>query len=87
MLRIALDDPHEKTAALEILRGLIDRVSVTPTDDGFEIELVGEIAKMVSLGTNDKAAPNGTALSGYAGSIKVVAGTRNHRQFEIEVRV
>jgi hypothetical protein len=53
------------------------RVIVRPAESGFEIELVGEIAQMVALGaghTNTKAAPDGTAVLAYAGSVKVVAG-------------
>jgi hypothetical protein len=48
-LQDALVDPATKTEALEILRGLIDRVSVTAGENGFTIELVGEIANMVRL--------------------------------------
>ena len=39
-----------KTEALEILRSLIDRVSVSAGEIGFTIELVGEIANMVRAG-------------------------------------
>ena len=41
----ALADPASRTEALEILRGLVDSVTLTPIENGFEIELVGEIAK------------------------------------------
>jgi site-specific DNA recombinase len=48
-LQDALVDPVTKTEALETLRGLIDRVSVSAGGNGFTIELVGEIANMVRL--------------------------------------
>jgi len=50
-LHTALADPQEQDQALEILRGLIDKVVVSPSknDRSFEIELVGEIANMVAL--------------------------------------
>jgi DNA invertase Pin-like site-specific DNA recombinase len=74
-LHEALADPHTGAEALEILRSLIERVVVHPSDTGFEIELVGEIAHMVALGstTNTKRA----AISKDAAcSVKVVAGAR-----------
>ncbi len=76
-LHEALADPHSGAEALEILRSLIERVVVHPSDSGFEIEVVGEIAHMVALGstTNTKKAaiPKDAACS-----VKVVAGARNH---------
>jgi len=33
--------------ALQILRGLIERVSIGRTKNGLEIEIIGEISKMV----------------------------------------
>ena len=67
------------TAALEAVRDLIEQVVVKPLEDGkgLEIELVGEIAAMVSLG---HGAMPGSASDRvlFARSMKVVAGTRNH---------
>jgi hypothetical protein len=39
-------------------RGLIEHVSIGPAENGLEIEIVGEIAKMVELrlGANEKQA-------------------------------
>jgi hypothetical protein len=45
-LRDALADPTTQTEALEILRGLIERVTVKTVENAFEIELIGEIANM-----------------------------------------
>jgi site-specific DNA recombinase len=78
-LQDALADPSTKTEALEILRGLIDRVSVRAGENGFTIELVGEIANMVQLSTGAESLGNAP----YRSSVKVVAGARNHRQFPI----
>jgi site-specific DNA recombinase len=62
-LQTALADLQARTEALEILRGLIDRVVLHPADKGFEIELVGEIAAMVDLGAQTKTAgPRGSAV-------------------------
>lgn len=69
------------------MRGLIEPVIVHPQDEGFEIELVGEIAPMVevALGADagaGKAASNDKAASGRPlldecsrRSVKVFAGT------------
>ncbi len=44
-----LNDPDARTEAAEILRGLIDRVSVKPDGDGYVIEVVGDIVKRITL--------------------------------------
>ena len=77
-LHTALADPKMQSEALEILRGLIERVVVNPVERGFEIELVGEIAAMVDLGAQGKAAgPKRPAVpEAYRSSVKVVAGAR-----------
>ena len=56
------------------MRGLVERIEVHPIEGGFEIELIGEIARMVelSLGTKKAALDERTACS-----VKVVAGARN----------
>jgi site-specific DNA recombinase len=65
-LHEALDDPHTGAGALEILRSLIERVVLQPSDTGIEIELLGEIAHMVALGstTNTKRAAIPKSRSG-----------------------
>ena len=80
--------PGTQTEALEILRGLIERVVLQPAEKGFEIELVGEIAAMVDLGAqNKKAGPEGSAVPDvYRCSVKVVAGARNHLDLLLTTR-
>ena len=74
----ALQEPEISTEAIGIIRSLIDKIVVTATADGIEIELVDNIAAMVNLAqgaTNRKAAPVRAALSATeASSVKVVAG-------------
>jgi site-specific DNA recombinase len=72
-LQDALADPATQMEALEILRGLIEQVSVEVTEDGFAIELVGEIANMVRI----SAGVEGLGNEQYRSSVKVVAGKRN----------
>jgi hypothetical protein len=78
-LQEALIDPATKMEALEILRSLIDRVEVSADENGFAIELVGEIANMVRLSAGAESLGN----EPYRSSVKVVAGARNHREFPI----
>ena len=70
-LHEALPDPALRDEALGILRGLIERVVIHPAKDGLQVEIVGEIVKMVELGLNAKQAalPKDAACS-----VKVVAG-------------
>jgi site-specific DNA recombinase len=49
-LHEALADPGLRDEALGILRGLIERVVIHPAEDGLQVEIVGEIVKMVELG-------------------------------------
>jgi hypothetical protein len=67
-LQDALVDPATKTEALEILRSLIDRVSVSAGEnDFFTIELVGEIANMVRLSAGAEGLGNEPYRSSVSG--------------------
>jgi hypothetical protein len=60
---------------LGILRGLIERLVLHRTEEGLQVEIVGEIVRMVELGLDAKQA----ALPKEAAcSVKVVAGACNH---------
>ena len=77
-LRSAVADPETRTKALEILRGLVERVVLHPVDDGgLEVEPVGEIANTLGADAENKtAAPGGAAVPTlYRTSVKMVAGT------------
>jgi hypothetical protein len=54
-LQQTLDHPEIRDEAVQILRGLIEHVSIRPAENGLEIEIVGEIAKMVELGIGSNA--------------------------------
>ena len=79
-LHVALADAELHSEAVEIVHSLIERIVVTPGQNGPEIELIGDLAAMVNLaqsGTpeNKKAALVGAALSATEyRSVKVVAG-------------
>jgi hypothetical protein len=72
-LHHALADPEHHAEALELIRSLIARVELHPAEGGFRIELVGEIANMVTLSAGAKR----LGRDGQT-SVKMVAGARNH---------
>jgi site-specific DNA recombinase len=69
-LHTALDYPELRTEALDLIRSLIERVEFYPAEDGFQIELVGEIANMVRV----SAGGQGLGSTVEVSSVKVVAG-------------
>ena len=69
-LHKALADPGLRSTALELIRGLIERVELHPDESGFRIELIGEIANMVALSAGAESV--GSELR--QASVKVVAG-------------
>ena len=70
-LHEALADPALRDEALGSVRGLIERVVLHPAEEGLQVEIVGEIVKMIELGLDAKQA----ALPKEAAcSVKVVAG-------------
>jgi hypothetical protein len=72
-LGVALEDPTLRDEALGILRGLVERVDLHPTADGFDIEFVGQIVKMLDLpASNDRG-----NLEKFRVSAKQVAETCN----------
>ena len=90
-LQAALHDPADGHAALEAARGLIERVVIHPgaAGEGFEIELTGEFAAMLGLGMEPgRGGLTQRSASGhdlFLSSVKVVAGTRNNREFTLPV--
>jgi hypothetical protein len=86
-LHKALEDKVDGTAPLEAVRGLIDRVVLSPAPDGkgLEIELIGEIASMIDMALERKSGSKpGSAAADrdlFLRSVKMVAGIGNHREF------
>ena len=68
-LHVALSDPNARTEAAEILRGLIDRVTVRNDPHGHVVELTGDIVNLLTL-------PGGSIPVPSDSSVKVVAGAR-----------
>ena len=64
-----LANPAIRQEAVELLRGLIERIVITPHEKGHEIELVGDIVKLLELPCGA-----GVVADPFARSAKVVAG-------------
>ena len=71
----ALADPQIRSAALEIVRGLITRVTVRDDFEGPTLDLEGALTAMIGLAQNNKS-PLGSGLEGLSieRPLKVVAG-------------
>ncbi len=81
-LHASLDNDNSRTEAAEILRGLVESIKIRNLDDGFEIELVGEIVNMIEIAQTEShngktASEEADSLKNHASSVKVVAGARN----------
>ncbi len=80
-LEQALDTDGTRAEAAEIIRGLIDRIVLTPTDDGLAAELHGDLAEILALcdGAKDKRGHKHElpGTGGPGSQLSVVAGARN----------
>jgi hypothetical protein len=84
-LSAALYAEETRAEAFEIVRSLIEKVVIHEGEDGkAQIELIGDIAAMVevALGSEQQKTARGRAVFGdrEKRSVKVVAGTGNHRE-------
>ena len=86
-LEEALDDPETKAEAMEIIRSMIDRIVLTPVEDGLRAELHGDLAEIVTAceSVEGKKELPGNRIPGS--QFSVVAGARNHRELTLKVAV
>ncbi|WP_245820741.1 recombinase family protein [Flavimaricola marinus] len=74
-LSATLDDPEIRPQALEIIRSLIERVTVRHAEDGVVLTLDGALTAMNGLAQNAKSPSGEGPFAGIdVGSAKVVAG-------------
>ncbi len=66
----ALNEPDVRSEAAEALRALIDKVVLTPSEDGYDIDLRGDLAGILALASGKKAK---TALTGVAEAVSQVS--------------
>ena len=80
-LQNLLENDATRNEAVEIIRSLVDQVIFRPTAEaGLEVELVGDIARMVHLAqnSNQDSPVSGAVHDEFARSVKVVAGLQQH---------
>jgi len=86
-LQKLLEDDATRSEAVEVIRSLVDQVIFRPTAEaGLEVELVGNIARMVHLAqnSNEDSPVSGAVHDEFARSVKVVAGARNQRYLHLD---
>ena len=66
-----LSDPSLKQQAINIIQSMIEYVMVTPEDDGFSVDLHGELGRILEITSENEQRPD-TGVSGR--SLSVVAG-------------
>jgi site-specific DNA recombinase len=77
-LQTSLKDETLRREAMAILRTLIEKVIVTPSESGVEVTLYGELGALLELAEARKQGRPGSLAPRR--SLSVVAGGRNHRQ-------
>jgi hypothetical protein len=82
-------DSTEALEALELVRGLIERVVIVPdaaAPDGICLEIAGDLARLLSFSAaGQQKPPAALAVGGL--QLSVDAGTRSHRQLPVRLRV
>jgi site-specific DNA recombinase len=76
-LQTALQDEALRREAMAILRTLIEKVIVTPTEAGIDVALYGELGALMALAETRNDGRPGSLKPGR--SLSVVAGKRNQR--------
>ena len=66
----ALNETDVRSEAAEALRALIDKVLLTPTEDGYDMDLHGDLAGILALASGKNAK---TAVAGVAKAVSQVS--------------
>jgi hypothetical protein len=76
-LAAALNEPLTAAEAGDIMRGLIDRIVLTPADGNLNAELYGDLARLMNFADAKEPATKSAGSPGDPALLSVVAGTRN----------
>ena len=77
-LEEALNDDAVKTDAMEFIRGMIDKIVMTPIDDGLNAELYGDLAEILAFCDREGSKRKHLGPSDPGCRLSVVAGARYH---------
>ncbi len=80
-LEAALADEATKSEAMELIRGLIDKIVLTPAEDGLKAELYGDLAEILAFSEGAKSQHPSRA---EGCQLSVVAGARNQRCLHLD---
>jgi site-specific DNA recombinase len=78
----ALNAPETVTEAAEIMRGLIDRIVLTPVDGELRAALHGDLAVLARFAQEEECRSGGNPAR-----LSVVAGARNHRCLHLDYAI
>ena len=73
-LNEALEDDATRDEAMDLIRSLIERITLTPEEAGLRIDLKGELAGILALCDAGKKKPGADSGAGPMEKIKMVAG-------------
>ena len=70
-----LDREQDRTEAVEIIQSLVESITITPKDDGLEIHLIGDLAGILRLASEDRQTKKPPFGGGFEDmQLKLVAG-------------
>ena len=78
-LNEALDDETTRDEAMDLIRSLVEKISLTPEEGQLRIDLMGELAGILALCDAGKKKPGAASGAGPMEQIKTVAGARYQR--------
>jgi site-specific DNA recombinase len=78
----ALNQPETASEAGEIIRSLIDRILLTPTEAGLKAEIFGDLVKLAQFSQAPDAKTQNAGPQKDPALLSVVAGTRNQRYLQ-----
>ncbi len=81
-LAAALNEPGTATEAGEIVRGLIDRIVLTPADGILRVNLYGDLASLMNFADAQEPTTKSAGSPGDPALLSVVAGTSNQRYLQ-----
>jgi DNA invertase Pin-like site-specific DNA recombinase len=83
-LEEALNDDAIKAEAMEIIRGMIEKIVMVPVDDGLNAELHGDLAEILAFCDRDGSKCKHPRSSDPGCQLSVVAGARNRRYLHLD---
>nr|WP_295179826.1 hypothetical protein [Shimia sp.] len=81
----AFNEADVRSEAAEALRALIDKVVLTPSEDGYDMDLHGDLAGILALATDKKAKTAVADVAEAVSQVSLVAGAGYHRKLHSQI--